>query len=170
MTRIKKIAGPASFCIALSAATAVAAGEIFFDEAQVLDSEPLYETRNVPEQVQECGYEETWSSTPVDRALLGDARSASPREDIVDALRSESAMRGSEQRQYRCHTVTRTAAREELAGYRVRFSYEGRVYERRMADRPGDRIRVRVRVSAGEAHLLTRSNREPTFATRQATW
>lgn len=170
MTRTTRIAGAASFCIALSAATAVSAGEIFFDEAQVLDSEPVYETRHVPEQAQQCDYEEAWSDTPVDRALLGDARSSSPGEDIVEALRSESGLRGSRQREYRCHTVTRTAAREELAGYRVRFRYEDRVYERRMTEKPGDRIRVRVRVSAGEPHLLTRSNREPTFATRQAAW
>ena len=165
MTRTLEFAGAVSLCITLSATQAASAGEIFFEEAQVLDTEPVYEKRNVPEQVQQCGYEETWSEMPVDRVILGDARSSAPGEDLVEALRSESGMRGSTQRQYRCHMATRTTTRNELTGYRVRFRYEGRIYERRMSEKPGDVIRLRVRVSAGEPHLLTRSNREPTLAT-----
>lgn len=170
MTRMSKFAGAISFCITLSGAQAVAAGEIFFEEAEVLDTEPLYETRDVPEQAQQCGYEETWSEMPVGRVTPGDARSSSPAEDLVEALRSESRMRVSQQRQYRCQMVTRTTTRNEMTGYRVRFRYAGRIYERRMSEKPGDVIRVRVRVSAGEPHLLTRSDRGATLATSRVAW
>jgi hypothetical protein len=170
MTRTIKFTGAISLSITLSVAQAVSASEIFFEEVQVLDTEPLYETHDMPEQAEQCGYEETWSEMPVDRVILGDARSSSPAEDLVETLRSESGMRGSQQRQYRCQMVTRTTTRNELTGYRVRFRYAGRIYERRMSEKPGDVIRIRVRVSAGEPHLLTRSDRQTTLATSRVGW
>lgn len=171
MTRTIRITGSAAWlCMALLSSMGASAGEIFFDEATVVDSQPVYETRHVPEQVQQCGYEEGWSDADVNPALLGDARSTMANDDIVDALRSEPGLRGSRQSTYRCRMVTRSTERQELSGYRVQFRYEGRIYERHMAEQPGERIRVRVRVSAGEQHLLTRSTSEPTFTTQRAAW
>lgn len=170
MTRMITNPGTASLCIVLLSVTSASAGEMFFDEATVVDSQPVYETRRIPEQVQRCGHEEGWTAAQVNPALLGDARSTSANDDIVVALRSESSLRGSRQSTYRCRMVTQTAERRELSGYRVRFRYEGRIYERHMAEDPGELIRVRVRVSAGEHHLLTRSTGEPTFTTRSAAW
>lgn len=170
MNKSIRNASATSLFVTLLLATAASAGEIFFDEATVVDSRPVYATRHVPEQVQQCSYEEGWSETQVDPALLGNARSTSFNHDIVVALRSESGLRGSRQSTYRCRMVTQTAERQELSGYRVRFRYAGHIYERHMAEKPDDRIRVRVRVSAGEQHLLTRNTSEPTFTTRHAAW
>jgi len=179
MTKSIRTAGIASLCTASLSASLAFAGDIFFDEATVIDAQPVYATRFVPEQVQQCGYVESWSDAPVDPARLGDARSAPANDDIVAALRSESGLRGSRQSTYRCRTVTQSAEARELSGYRVRFRYEGQIYERDMAEDPGERIRVRVRVSAGEQHLLTHSVRTPapsnhttrtTHTTKRAAW
>ncbi|MFW2403699.1 MAG: hypothetical protein ACN4GT_02955 [Gammaproteobacteria bacterium] len=173
MTRSIRTAGTASLCVASLSATLAYAGNIFFDEATVVDAQPVYATRFVPEQVQQCGYVESWSDAQVDPALLGDARSTSVDDDIVAALRSESGLRGSRQSTYRCRTVTQSAEKRELSGYRVRFRYEGHIYERQMAEDPGERIRVRVRVSAGEQHLLTHSVVTPAHSnhtTKRAAW
>ena len=156
--------------VMLLSATPAAAGEMFFDEARVLDSQPVYETRQTPVQVQDCGYQDAAAPGRADPTVLGDARSPDRAAGLVDALHTDQDLRAPPQPVYRCRMVTQTAERRELSGYRVRFRYEGRIYERHMAEDPGERIRVRVRVSAGEQHLLTRSTGEPTFTTRSAAW
>ena len=162
----------------LAHATITSAGDMFFDEAEVIGAQPVYETRLVETPVQRCGYEWERTSVDADPQLVGDVRATRPHDDLATALRSEGGMRGARQQVYRCHTATATTEESELAGYRVTYRYDGRIYERQVAERPGERIRVRVRISAGEAHLLTRSNqlsnrefdRQAEFAVRRTAW
>jgi hypothetical protein len=133
------------------------AGEIYFDEARVLDAQPVYETRGSPVQAQECGYETTAHPGRPDSLLLGDVRASVSPAGLVDALRTDVRARTPAEPVYRCRMVTRTESKEVLVGYRVRYEYDDRVYERRMTERPGDTIRVRIRLSAGRPDLVARS-------------
>lgn len=131
------------------------AGEIFFDEARVVDTQPVYETRGKPVQIQQCGYEELRPNERVDPASLGNARSVSPSAGLVEALQTDIELRLPPEPVYRCRLVSRIEHSEELVGYRVRYEYDGRIYERQIAERPGETIRVRVRLGAGLPDLLT---------------
>ena len=123
---------------------ATAAAEVFYDHARVIDAERVYEPRQVPVQLQQCGYEP--ANTPP--ATLGDARSVDPGVDLLGALHREIELRQPPVDVYRCRMVTRMETKEEFAGYRVRYEYDGHIYERRVPDHPGGTIRVAVRVSA----------------------
>jgi uncharacterized protein YcfJ len=49
-------------------------------------------------------------------------------------------------RERHCETTRYTQTREELVGYRVRYRYNGETHVTRMAQDPGDYVRVRVGV------------------------
>ena len=136
--------------VAMALATPAVA-EVFYDEAPVLDTQLIYETRQVPVEVQQCGYEQPATPAPVDAAVLGDARIVDPGTDLLGVLRRDIALREPPADVYRCRMVTRTESKQELAGYRVRYEYGGRVYERRVAELPGDTIRVGVQLTVGQA-------------------
>lgn len=143
-----------SFTFATCTALAFAmpgAAETFYDQARVLNAQPVYETRQVPAQVQECGYEQPSTARPVDPTTLGDARATEPGGDLLGALARDVELREAPAEVYRCRMVTRTESKQELAGYQVRYEYEGRVYERRMAEPPGDTIRVGVQLTASQS-------------------
>lgn len=141
--------------VAVALANPVAA-EVFYDEARVLDAQPIHEPRDVPTRVQQCGYERPATPPAVDPAVLGDARATDPGADLLVTLRRDIELRDPPADVYRCHMVTRVESRNALIGYRVRYEYGGRVYERRVAERPGDKIRVRVRISTGRSEVVTR--------------
>lgn len=50
----------------------------------------------------------------------------------------------------RCSTRTEYHEEERIDGYRVRYSYAGRVYTTRMGHHPGTRVRVNVNVTPAE--------------------
>jgi hypothetical protein len=126
-----------------------ATADVFHDEAEVLDAQPVYEARRVPVEVQECGYEQPSTPAPVDAAQLGDPRAIDPGADLLWALQRDVELRESAE-VYRCRMVAKVESRQELAGYQVRYEYAGRVYERRMAQPPGDTIQVTVALNSGE--------------------
>ena len=130
-----------------------AAAEVFYDEAPVLDAQPVYQARQVPVQVQECGYEKPAAPAFVDAALLGDARNVDPGTDLFGALQRDVQLREPPAEVYRCRQVTRTEQRQELAGYQVRYEYGGQVYERRVAEHPGESIRVSVQLSTSRSNV-----------------
>ena len=125
--------------------------EIFYDQARVLDVQPVYEDRRVPVQVEECGDEQPSSLKPVDPGILGDARNVDPGADLIGALQKDIELRQPPAKVFRCRMVTRTESVKELAGYQVRYEYEGRIYQRRVAEHPGDTMRVRIKLTAGDS-------------------
>ncbi|MDJ0927915.1 MAG: hypothetical protein QNJ73_09715 [Gammaproteobacteria bacterium] len=140
----------ASATLAILVLATPVAAEVFYDEARVIDTERIYEPRQVPVQVQQCGYEKPSTPAPVDPATLGDAKSVDPGVDLLGALYREIELREPPADVYRCRMVTRMETKEEFVGYRVRYEYGGRIYERRVAEHPGGTIRVAVRLSANE--------------------
>lgn len=135
----------------MTCAAATLASEVYFDVARVLASEPVYEDREFPVEEQSCGYEQSGAPVRVDSSVLGDVRSSEPSASLVDAFGTDIALRQPAKPVYRCRMVTRARKRETLIGYRVRYEYGGRTYERQVKEPPGDTIRVRVRLNAGRA-------------------
>lgn len=127
-----------------------AAAETFYDQARVIGTQPVYKTRQVPIEVQECGYEQPATPNPVDPAMLGDARAVDPGAGLLGALDRDVELRQAPAEVYRCRMVTRMEAKQELAGYQVRYEYAGRVYERQVAQHPGNTIQVAVGLSTGQ--------------------
>lgn len=128
------------------------ADETFFDTARVLASEPIYATIPATVPARECAVADgVYPPVKMDPALLGDARGAAPESGLVAALRADSRLRRQSAPPEPCLGPGPTHGRAEVIGYRVRYEYEGRVYERRMDESPGATIRVRVRISADGA-------------------
>lgn len=134
--------------LALSGALPVGA-ETFYDQARVIDVQPVYKLRQLPVQVEQCGYEEAATAASVDPRTLGDARAVDPGVDLFGAMQREAALREPPDPVYRCRRVTQTESTQELAGYRVRYEYAGHIHERQMNERPGDTIEVAVKLGNG---------------------
>lgn len=49
-----------------------------------------------------------------------------------------------------CETTMETREVSEVVGYRVRYRYAGHEFEKRVAEHPGERVRVAVRVTPAE--------------------
>ena len=154
--------------MALVPAWAVAGAD--YRWAEVVDVEPVYETVRRIEPVEECREERVrrrsggYSSTPpilgaIIGAALGNAVGHKKSNKRVGAVAgailggSIGADIGRSNRQggYRvetvCDLVEEVHEEERLAGYHVRYQYNGTVYATRMRNHPGERIRVRVRVT-----------------------
>ena len=155
--------------MALMPAWAVAGAD--YRWAEVVDVEPVYETVRRIEPVEECREERVrrgsggYSSTPpilgaIIGAALGNAVGHKKVNKRVGAVAgailggSIGADIGRSNRQgggYRvetvCNLVEEVHEEERLAGYHVRYQYNGTVYATRMRNHPGERIRVRVRVT-----------------------
>ncbi len=148
-----------------------AAAEMFYDQAAVLDTQPIYEARQVPVRTEQCGYEPSTTQRPVDRTMLGDARVRDPGADLLGALTRDIELREPAADVYACRMVTRMESKTELAGYRVRYEYDGRVHERRVAEPPGETIRVGVQVSVGQSGIAAAAlNRWQTGRTRRPSY
>jgi uncharacterized protein YcfJ len=64
----------------------------------------------------------------------------------VSKNRAQANDNGGYRERERCQDSSRTERREEIIGYDVDYQYQGRTYSTRMDHRPGNRIRVAVRV------------------------
>ena len=154
--------------VVLFPASAVAGAD--YQWAEVVDVEPVYETVRRIEPVEACREERVrqrsggHSSTPpilgaIIGAALGNAVGHKKANKRVGAVAgailggSIGADIGRSNRQggYRTETVCdrfeEVHEEERLAGYHVRYQYNGAVYATRMRNHPGERIRVRVRVT-----------------------
>jgi len=148
----------------LLAAAPAPAADMFIDEARVIDSQPVYETREAPVRVQQCGYDQQGTSAAVDPAILGDARALDPPADLIGSLQTEVELREPPPAIYRCRMVTRMEQQSAPAGYRVRYEYDGRMYEHRVTEPPGETIRVRVEFSVGQHESAQQPGRDGTYA------
>ncbi len=144
--------------ITLTAFAALAGGlpasaETFYDQARVIDVQPVYRLRQVPVQVEQCGYEQPVNAESVDPRTLGDARSVEPGIDLFGAMQREAELRKPPEQVYRCRMVSQTESRQELSGYKVRYEYAGRVQERVMSEQPGKTIQVTVKLGTGATRV-----------------
>ena len=82
-------------------------------------------------------------------AIVGAAIGGSIGHDISrrDRERAASVRRIRTVQREVCEVVDRTSVEQRVTGYMVTYRYAGDTYRARMAERPGESIRIRVRVT-----------------------
>lgn len=137
--------------------------------ANVVDAEPLYETRYIEEPAQNCWYEERPVRQPQSHtgtilggivgAAIGNELGHSQTNKRVGAV--AGAVLGSSighdvsnrnqgyayRQEQRCEQVSRSRESSYISGYRVTYRYQGELFTTEMPQDPGRRIKLRVAVS-----------------------
>ncbi len=147
-----------------------------FDYARVTNVEPIFRTVRINTPRQECWDEERTSYDPgyqsgtplIIGGLIGGAIGnqfgkghGKDVATIAGALLGGSIARDSQysnnsgghattRYETACRTVSDYQTEQRIEGYMVSYKYRGQIYTSRMNREPGDRVRVRVRVSLAE--------------------
>jgi uncharacterized protein YcfJ len=148
--------------------------ESFTDTARVTHVDPVYRTVTTTYPERECWEEEVYYSADDNHrdntarnmiigGVLGGAlgHNIGRHSDsakiagavIGSAIGYDASQRHHGKRKFRrgaeerCHTVYENSSRERLDGYRVTYRYHGQTFTTRMDHDPGDRIRLRVRLT-----------------------
>lgn len=142
-----------------------------YDWAKVVDARPVYQSVRYPVDQQVCWDEQVWhrepragSATPV---ILGTIIGGIIGNQFGDgsgqvAMTAAGAMLGgaiandASQRRYpdayypanetRCRVETDWHSEDRVVAWDVAYKYHGEIYQTRMREHPGKRIRVRVQV------------------------
>lgn len=159
-------------CLMLSAMPALANhGGANVAWAKVLDAQPVYESIRYPVKQERCWDEEVWRREPAARSatpvILGSiiggvignqfgGGSGNVALTAAGAMLGGSIAADASQRKHpdnyypvteqRCAMETRWQVEEQIVAWDVTYRYQGEVYQTRMKDQPGKRIRVRVDV------------------------
>lgn len=160
-----------SILAALVFAPIAALGEPRYEEAQVVDVEPIIEIVQRIEPKERCWAEKVRhapraesGTAPLFGALIGGAignavghkkrnkqvgavLGALVGANIAQGIADASPRRGRLVRQEVCETVERTKRVERVAGYMVTYRHRGDIHRARMSKRPGETIRVRIDVT-----------------------
>ena len=170
----------ATAAVAMTALLASPAGaRTLYEQAQVLDATPVYETVTQRVPVEQCAVQRVAYradsgrrsvTAPILGAIIGGAignavghekrnrqvgtavgalLGGSIGADIARHRRSHGE-RVTYRNEEVCEIVDEVREEERLAGYDVRYTYGGQVYQSRMPRDPGETLRVRVRVSPAE--------------------
>ena len=157
--------------VAVALAPAAALGEARYEEAEVVDVEPIVEIVERVEPREQCRTETVRvaaaraesHTAPLFGALiggaLGNAVGHKKRNKQVGAVigalvggaiaadvAQASSRRSRLVRQEVCEVEERVKRVERVAGYMVTYRHRGDIHRARMDKRPGEKIRVRVRV------------------------
>lgn len=151
-------------------------GNSFTDYARVTDVQPIYRTVEVNHPRRECWDEEVVRrpiSSHEDKTALGmivggalggalghnlhHSDTAKLAGAVIGSAIGYDATRDSRHRprddygrrdyEQRCHTVREYQTESRIDGYRVSYRYQGNHYTTRMNRDPGNRVKVRVRVT-----------------------
>ncbi len=147
-----------------------------FDYARVTNVEPIFRTLRINAPRQECWDEERTTYNPgyqsgtptIIGGLIGGVIGnqfgkghGKQVATVAGALLGGSIARDSQYRnsggghattrvETACRTVNDYQTEQRIEGYMVSYKYRGQTYTSRMNREPGDRVRVRVRVSLAE--------------------
>ena len=175
MQRITRTLISGSPALALSGAAV--SGHGFIEQARVIDAEPVYETVEVAYPVTECWTERVVRNdrrrgdyaAPIAGGIvggvlghrLGKGRGKAPLA-VVGTLLGASLGHDYNTSHYRrrpvvdhvrrCETVDRYEQQQQVAGYRVKYSYDGQTFYTQTSEHPGKRIPVRVKVSPANVY------------------
>lgn len=155
-------------------ATPAALADVQYDEAPVVDVEPIIERVRTVEPTERCWFERVHHSRRAERsatapllgaiigAAVGNAVGHGKRNKQVGAVAgavlggsiaydvSRREAHRTPTRQVRrevCDVVENVKYEERTSGYLVTYRYRGQTHRTRMATRPGETIRVRIHVS-----------------------
>jgi len=142
-----------------------------YEYAQVVDVQTVYETYQVPQNRRVCndnprGHRQSSNRGNAGGAVLGgiigglignrfgkgSGRDAATAAGILTgaAIGSNSNNRNRHYSGRQCYTQTEYYQEERIAGYDVSYDYNGRVYQTRMQNHPGSRVKVVVNVEVAE--------------------
>lgn len=137
--------------------------------AQVLRVEPVYQDVRVPRPIEQCeDYERVERTRPpsaggtVLGAIIGGVignqvgsgsgrRAATAAGAVIGgAVGYEAGRETRVEPATRCHVEDGYVLEQQVVGYDVEYRYRGEVYMSRLANDPGDRLRIRVAVAPAE--------------------
>lgn len=142
----------------------------YVDSARVIWAKPIYETVEVSRPVREC-----WTERVVHRGRRADSYTGAIAGGIIGGVVGNRIGRGTGRtvltvaggllgasighdlssrsgrprisREERCEVVEHYEEQEQIAGYRVKYRYNGETFTTRTQEHPGQRIRIRVKVN-----------------------
>ena len=117
----------------LSLFSAAVAAEAFRGYAEVLNVQPIVETRYEPVEREVCSEPDA-----------GAREFTEPAARIAEDIRREKQLW---QAQVSCTSVSESRAREQITGYRVTWRYRGYTSTTRLSHDPGERMPVNVSLS-----------------------
>lgn len=157
---------------ALAFPGAAASGPEFVEQAQVIEAQPVYESIGVSYPATECRIERVTRNyrrrgayaAPITGGIVGGVlgnRLGRGRGEtaltVAGALlgatlgheyqASHSRQRPVVEHVRRCKTVHRRKQQQQLAGYRVKYRYDGHIFHTQTIEHPGEHIPVRIAVS-----------------------
>jgi uncharacterized protein YcfJ len=140
--------------------------------ADVIEAVPVRQEVRIPVQEENCWDEEVYREVPArhsatprilgailggvignqfgggsGRDLMTVAGAALGSSVAADQQRKQNPDRFYASTERRCTTDTRWRQEERIIGWDVTYEYQGEIYQARMQDAPGDRIRIRVDVN-----------------------
>ena len=140
--------------------------------AQVVDVQPIYETYQIPQNTRVCndnnrgrGYNAPHQGNGTGAVIGGiigglignrfgggHGRDASTAAGVLvgAAIGSNSRNKRNHRNNRNCYTQTRYREEQRLSGYDVSYDYNGRIYQTRLQNHPGERVRVQVNVQVAE--------------------
>jgi len=141
--------------------------------AQVVDVQAVYETYQVPENRRVCQDPRQRNQNPhperqrkntgaaviggIIGGLIGNrfgdghGRDAATAAGVIaGATIGANAQPAHRQQRPNCYTETRYRQEQRIAGYDVSYDYNGKIYQARLQNHPGDRVRVQVNVQIAE--------------------
>lgn len=158
--------------LALAVCPLAALGEARYEEAEVVDVEPIVEAVRRIEPARRCWIETVRAApraesttAPLFGALIGGAvgnavghKKRNKQVGAVigallgghiayDIARDAANRPGRTARQEVCETTEKVERVERVVGYMVTYRHQGDIHRARMSKRPGDTIRVRVSVA-----------------------
>ncbi|MBT8135398.1 MAG: hypothetical protein KJO54_00150 [Gammaproteobacteria bacterium] len=122
--------------VALLLAVPAGASESYVDYARVIEARPVLGEKRLPVTKEVC-------DRPQDSVPPGDVRRQQPAATIGELIRADDRRRRPV-----CRTETRYKQQQQIEAWQVRYVYAGKTYTRRVREKPGDRIRVRIDLEA----------------------
>ena len=135
----------------------VPAENVKFDYAQVLRVEPVYQTLRATRTEERCETLPAAPEKPVAKAEPGafsrmwDSIRGAFSSDAADPAPAAPVAATTSPRRENCHLVQVDRQFQRPIAYDVDYVYKGTKYRSRLADDPGNRVRVRVSVTPWEA-------------------
>ena len=133
----------ALFATALFATAATADPALYTDSAEVVEVAPISRPVRVPVQRQVC---DTVYLPAADPRAAGNLRIIAPELSLADAISSDLDAFSTSVESEQCRWVSEHIDRQEPAGYRVTYQYQGQTYTRIFEQHPGSTIKVQVEV------------------------
>ncbi len=121
-----------------------ALADTYYDYAEVLSATPITQTVYGDSQREVCRTVHGTNALRAGRHVPPSVSASGQGYSLADLIRQDIA--DAPQTTRTCETVSVREPQTRTVGYRVAYRYGNKTYTRTLEERPGDRIRVKVRV------------------------